>query len=221
MSASTQNSTSPAPGWRLATIGGVPVYIGRSWPIIALIIVTTFGPGIASSRPYLGLGAYAVAAAYAVLLLVSVLAHEAAHAVVATCAGYSVHRVVADLWGGHTAYNSSNARPGASALVAIAGPAANAALALVGWLAMPYIDGDISSRLVRAIWFTNAFVAGFNLLPGLPLDGGFLVDSLVWRITGKRESGLIAAGWCGRVVTVSVVLWFLGLPLLNGQRPDL
>src|SRR5674476_1432057 len=124
MAASTEHPTGPAPGWRLATIGGVPVYIGRSWPIIALIIVTTFGPGIASSRPYLGLGAYAVAAAYAVLLLVSVLAHEAAHAVVATRAGYSVHRVVADLWGGHTAYNSSNARPGASALVAIAGPAA-------------------------------------------------------------------------------------------------
>src|SRR5450759_1479256 len=88
MSARTQDSTGPAPGWRLATIGGVPVYIGRSWPIIALIIVTTFGPGIASSRPYLGVGAYAVAAAYALLLLVSVLAHEAAHAVVATRAGY-------------------------------------------------------------------------------------------------------------------------------------
>ena len=51
MAASTEHPTSPAPGWRLATIGGVPVYIGRSWPIIALVIVTTFGPGIASSRP--------------------------------------------------------------------------------------------------------------------------------------------------------------------------
>lgn len=221
MSASTQDSTRPAPGWRLATIGGVPVYIGRSWPIIAVIIVATFGPGVASSRPDLGPGAYAVAAAYAVLLLVSVLAHEAAHAVVATRAGYRVNRVVADLWGGHTAYNSSNARPGASALVAIAGPAANALLALVGWLALPHIDGDITFLLVGALVYTNGFVAAFNLLPGLPLDGGFLVDSLVWRITGRRESGLIAAGWCGRVVTVLVVLWFVGLPLLNGQPPQL
>jgi len=221
MSASTQDSTRPAPGWRLATIGGVPVYIGRSWPIIAVIIVATFGPGVASSRPDLGPGAYAVAAAYAVLLLVSVLAHEAAHAVVATRAGYRVNRVVADLWGGHTAYNSSNARPGASALVAIAGPAANALLALVGWLAIPHIDGDVTFLLVGALVYTNGFVAAFNLLPGLPLDGGFLVDSLVWRITGRRESGLIAAGWCGRVMTVLVVLWFVGLPLLNGQPPQL
>lgn len=221
MSESTQDPTRSAPGWRIATIGGVPVYIGSSWPIIAVIIVATFGPQIAERRPYLGPGAYAVAGVYAVLLLVSVLAHEAAHAVVATRSGYRVNRVVADLWGGHTAYDSSDARPGASALVAIAGPAANALLALIGWLATPYIAGDVTSLLVGAMWFTNAFVAGFNLLPGLPLDGGFLVDSLVWRITGKRESGLIAAGWCGRVVTVLVVLWFVGLPLLDGVRPDL
>jgi len=221
MAASTQDSTRPAPGWRLATIGGVPVYIGRSWPIIAVIIVVMFGPQISDGHPDLGPRAYAVAGAYAVLLLVSVLAHEAAHAVVATRAGYRVNRVVADLWGGHTAYDSSTARPGASALVAIAGPAANALLAFVGWLATPHIPDGIPFLLLGAMVYTNGFVAAFNLLPGLPLDGGFLVDSLVWRITGSRESGLIAAGWCGRVVTVLVVLAFVGWPLLNGQPPDL
>ena len=221
MSTSTEDSTRPTPGWRLATIGGVPVYIGRSWPIIAVLIVATFGPQVADSLPYLGPGAYAVAVAYAVLLLVSVLAHEAAHAVVATRAGYRVNRVVADLWGGHTAYDSTAARPGASALIAIAGPAANALLALIGWLAVPLASDDIPFLLLTATWFTNAFVAGFNLLPGLPLDGGFLVDSLVWKITGRRESGLIAAGWCGRMVTALVVLWFVGLPLVNGERPGL
>ena len=220
MSAGAEDSRR-SPGLRLATIGGVPVYIGRSWPIVAVIVVATFGPGVASRRPDLGIGAYAVAVAYAVLLLVSVLAHEAAHAVVATRAGYSVNRVVADLWGGHTAYSSADARPGASALVAVAGPAANALLALLGWIALPQITGDITSLLVGAMVYTNGFVAAFNLLPGLPLDGGFLVDSLVWRITGKRESGLIAAGWCGRAVTVLVVVSFVGWPLLNGQPPDL
>jgi Zn-dependent protease len=222
MAADTQDSTLPSPGWRLATIGGVPVYVGRSWPVIALIVVATFGPGIAGNRPDLGIGAYVVAILFAVLLLVSVFAHEAAHAVVATAVGYRVDRVVADLWGGHTAYDSSSARPGPSALVAIAGPAANAMLALVCWLAMPALPpGGITSLLVGAMVWTNGFVAGFNMLPGLPLDGGYLVDSLVWKVTGSRESGLIAAGWCGRVVTVLVVLWFVGLPLLNGRPPDL
>ena len=221
MAAGTEDSTRPPPGLPLATIGGVPVYIGKGWPVIALIIVATFGPDVANSRPDLGFGAYAVALAYAVLLLVSVLAHEAAHAVVATRCGYRVNRVVADLWGGHTAYDSSNARPGASALVAVAGPAANALLALAGWLARPDVPDGIPALLVVATVYTNAFVAAFNMLPGLPLDGGFLVDSLVWRITGRRESGLIAAGWSGRVVTVLVVLAFVGRPMLNGQPPDL
>src|SRR5450631_1946185 len=221
MPASTQDPTGPAPGWHLVTIGGVPVYIGKSWPVIALLIVATFGPAVADSRPDLGVGAYGVAAVYAVLLHLSVLAHEASHAVVATKMGYQVNRVVADLWGGHTAYESAAARPGASALVAIAGPAANAVLAVVGRLALPADPYSIPYLLVGATVYANAIVAGFNMLPGLPLDGGFLVDSLVWRITGSRAKGLIAAGWCGRVVTVLVVLWFVGLPLLNGQPPDL
>jgi Zn-dependent protease len=206
-------------GLRLATIGGVPVYIGSSWPIIAVVFVVTFGPQIADGRS-LGFWAYGVALGYAILLLISVLAHEAAHAVVATRAGYRVNRIVADLWGGHTAYDSSTASPGASALVAIAGPAANGLLGLLGFLLEAQISGDITTLLVRAFWVTNILVAAFNLLPGLPLDGGFLVDSLVWRITGSRESGLIAAGWCGRVVTVLVVLWFVVLPMLNHQPLD-
>jgi Zn-dependent protease len=222
MAASTDDKTAPPPGWRIATIGGVPVYIGKSWAIIAFLIVVTFGPVVASSQPQLGSGAYVVALGFAVLLLISVLAHEAAHAVMATSLGYGVHRVVADLWGGHTAYDSSTSRPGASALVAIVGPAANALLAALGWLLTPAVPaGGVTSVLLGAFVLTNAFVAGFNLLPGLPLDGGFLVDSLVWRITGSRESGLIAAGWCGRGVTALVVLWLVGLPLANGQAPDL
>src|SRR5471032_2027670 len=107
MSAGVESSRRSASGLRLATVGGVPVYIGRSWSFIVVIIVVTYGPQIADGRPDLGLGAYAVALAYAGLLLVSVLAHEAAHAVVATRSGYRVNRVVADLWGGHTAYDSS------------------------------------------------------------------------------------------------------------------
>lgn len=222
MAASTDDKTAPAPGWRIATVGGVPVYIGKSWPVIAFLIVATFGPAEASSHPELGLGAYLVALGFTVLLLVSVFAHEGAHAVVATRLGYGVHRVVADLWGGHTAYDSTTSRPGASALVAIAGPAANALLAALGWLVTPAIPaGGITSDLMGAFVLTNAFVAGFNLLPGLPLDGGFLVDSLVWKITGSRESGLIAAGWCGRGVTALVIVWLVGLPLANGQTPNL
>ncbi len=79
----------------------------------------------------------------------------------------------------------------------------------------------VPALLVGAVVWTNGFVALFNLLPGLPLDGGFLVDALVWRVTGNRDLGLIAAGWCGRVVTVLVLAWALLLPFLRGYPPSL
>ena len=72
-----------------------------------------------------------------------------------------------------------------------------------------------------ALVWTNGFVALFNMLPGLPLDGGFLVDSLVWKVTGSREQGMIAAGWCGRAVTVAVLVWVVVVPLARGQQPSL
>jgi Zn-dependent protease len=217
----TETTSSPSPGLKVATLGGVPVYIGRTWPVIAVIIVATFGPQISRSRPDLGLRAYLVAAAFSLLLLVSVLAHEAAHAVVATRFGYRVNRVVADLWGGHTAYDTAQSRPGPSALVAVVGPAANGAIAVAGWFLAHQVPGGVPSLLVGAVVWTNGFVALFNLLPGLPLDGGFLVDALVWRVTGNREIGLIAAGWCGRAVTVLVLAWALLLPFVRGYPPSL
>uniref|UniRef100_UPI0012646555 site-2 protease family protein n=1 Tax=Segeticoccus rhizosphaerae TaxID=1104777 RepID=UPI0012646555 len=208
-------------GLRIGSIAGVPVYLGRTWPVIVLIVVATFGPSLSRARPELGWQAYAVALVYALLLLFSVLFHEAAHAVVGRWRGYQVSRIVADLWGGHTAYDTADSTPGSSALVSVAGPVANGILALVGWWITPMLTGDIPHLLGLALLWTNGFVALFNLLPGLPLDGGFLVDSLVWKITGSREKGMIAAGWCGRAVTAGVLVWVIILPLAHGEQPSL
>ncbi len=70
--------------------------------------------------------------------------------------------------------------------MALAGPAANGVVCLVGWAVLPHVRGDVSGLLLGAVAWTNGFVALFNLLPGLPLDGGFLIDSLVWRLTGRQ-----------------------------------
>ncbi|HET7659765.1 MAG TPA: site-2 protease family protein [Oryzihumus sp.] len=212
-----------APGLRIATLAGIPVYIGRTWPIIAVVILVLYGPSLQASRPDLGSGAYLVAAAFALLLLVSVLAHEAAHALVARAFGYRVSRVVADLWGGHTAYESAGKTPGASALVAVVGPATNGVLAVIAWqLSHLVAGGGVAHILLAATAWTNAFVAVFNVLPGLPLDGGFIVDAVVWKVTGRREAGLTAAGWSGRVVAVLTVVFFLlVLPVMQNRPIDL
>lgn len=209
-------------GIPLGSIFGVPVSLAWSWFLITGFIVVVFGPTVARAMPGLGAGAYAVAFTYAVLLAISVLIHELAHALTAKAFGWPGARITLTLWGGHTQFSSFNATPGRSLAVAMAGPAANFVLAGLGyWLLLwvqptgvPYLLWDI------VIW-ANLLVAIFNVLPGLPLDGGRLVESAVWRYTGNQDRGTIAAGWAGRVLVILVVGFFVIGPLVQDKPLDL
>lgn len=210
------------PGLRLATISGVPVYLGTSWLILAAVIIAMIGPQVADSRPDLGpAAAFGIGALYAVILLVAVLVHEAAHAISARAFGFPVHRVVADLWGGHTALDVSKARPGASAIVAAVGPASNAVLAAIGYAVSAGMDSGVPRGLVHAFGFLNGMLALFNILPGLPLDGGQIVEALVWKATGSRARGRMVAGYAGLVIAAAVLWWFIGRPLAAGEELSL
>lgn len=212
------NETQSPSGLVIARIGGVPIQIGASWLLLAAVIIFIVVSG--ESEP--GVRAYVLGLAFALSLLISVLVHEGAHAVAARAAGLPVHRVVADLWGGHTAYDPRLSTPGKAALIAVVGPLANLALSGIAWVASLAVSTDgLPGRVLFAMAFVNLLLGAFNLLPGLPLDGGQLVDALVWKVTGQREKGLIVAGWTGRVVTVGVILWFVVRPLLMGSQPSL
>lgn len=205
-------------GIHLATLGGVPVYIGWSWLLMAAVVVALIGPNIAASRPDLGALAYLVAVGYALILLVAVLAHEGAHAAVARAFGHRVHQVVANLWGGHTAYDPSRARPGSMAAIAVAGPLTNGVLALVALAFAPTSPPGVTSGLITATAFINGALMVFNLLPGLPLDGGQLVEAAVWKATGRKASARIAAGWSGRALVVALIVIAIGIPMARGDQ---
>ncbi len=209
------------PGIPLGRLAGVPVFLAPSWFVVAVVVVVVFAPQVESA---IGAGppdSYLVAASYAVLLLVSVLVHEFAHALTARALGLPVEQVVADLWGGHTQFTDEAPTPGRSALVAVVGPLANAGLALAGGIVLQVVHtSGVARLLLVALVFSNGFVAVFNLAPGLPLDGGRVVESLVWAVSGRRWAGTLAAGWCGRVVAVAVLAWALLLPLAEGRTPS-
>lgn len=215
----SQPSDGPPRGIRLATVRSVPVYLGWSWLLLAGLVLVLIGPQLADG---LGGWGYALAGLYAVGLLVCVLAHEAAHAVAARMSGHVVHRVVADLWGGHTAFEAARGTPGSTAFIALAGPAANLALAAVGFVARLLVGGSGLVPTALAVFVgVNLLLAIFNLLPGLPLDGGQVVESLVWGLTGDQGKGRVVAGWAGRLLVLVIVAAALLPAVMSDGSPDL
>lgn len=212
----------PSPGLSLGRIAGIPVVLAWSWFVITLFIVVVFGPRVGDAFPGIGAGAYGVALGYALLLAASVLLHELSHALTARAFGWPTTRIVLNLWGGHTQFASFNASPGRSLLVALAGPAANFVLAGIGWGALQVMaPGSVTYLLTTILVWANLLVALFNVLPGLPLDGGRLVESAVWKATGSQEKGTVAAGWAGRIIVILLLGVVIGIPLVRGLQPDL
>jgi Zn-dependent protease len=218
-------SNAPAPGRRegisLGRIAGIPVILAYSWFVIAAFTVIVYGPLLSEQNPALGVASYYVAFAYALLLLISVLVHELAHALTAKIFGWPTQKIVLNLWGGHTQFENFTASPGRSVIVALAGPAANLVLAGGAWLVLSSVGmGSVAEILVNIFMWANFVIGIFNVLPGLPLDGGRIVESAVWKATGSQAKGTVAAGWAGRVIVVGLVFWFIGRPLLGGGGTD-
>lgn len=209
----------PPRGLHLATVGSVPVYIGWSWLLLGGLIIVIVGPGTAAR--FGAVTGYGIAAVYALALLLSVLAHEAAHAVAARAFGHRVHRVVADLWGGHTAYDASRGTAWSAAGIAVVGPLTNALIGVLAFGGALVLDHPVLTTLLSGIAFVNGALAAFNLLPGLPLDGGQVVEAVIWAVTGNQSRARIIAGWAGRVLVIALVFVIVGAPLLRGISPDL
>lgn len=205
------------PGWVIARLGGVPIVLAPSWFIVAAVVTAVFGPVVSEQVPEIGAWSYAVAAAFAVLLYVSVLVHELGHVAVARAYGMPVRRVTLHLLGGVSELEGQMTTPGREFLVAVAGPVLSLVLGAVGWGALVTLDpaGAVGILLFQ-LTAANLLVGVFNLLPGLPLDGGRLVKAAIWRATGRPTSGTRAAAWAGRGVAVIA----FALPfLLSGGRP--
>lgn len=209
-------------GLRVGSLGGAPIRISPTWLILAVIVAVVSTPSVQAVRPDLGGLAVLVALSYALLLLGSVLLHELAHAASAQAFGYPVKAVVASFMGGHTSYESTGLRPGPAAGIALAGPGANLVLGGLAWGLQGLFPSDsVASMLLHATAIANLFLAVFNLLPGLPLDGGQALEALVWRVSGRRNIGTRVAAVAGVLVAAAVLVWFVAGTLRSGGRLNL
>ncbi|UGQ10685.1 site-2 protease family protein [Yinghuangia sp. ASG 101] len=195
----------PGGGLLMGRPFGVPVYISSSWFVIALIITLLFAPTFERLFPQLDGWRYAVSFLFAVLLYLSVLVHELAHAVTALRFGLPVHRITIQFLGGVSEIDKPQTARREFA-VAAAGPVLSLVLAGAFWGVGLALDVDsFAGRMVALMAVSNLLVAAFNLLPGLPLDGGRMLRAGVWGITRRPMAGTVAASWAGRVLAVAVL----------------
>jgi Zn-dependent protease/CBS domain-containing protein len=196
---------------------GIPVYISPYWFLIAGFIVFRYAEELSSTLH--GSTRFVVAVAFVVLLYLSVLIHELSHSLVARAYQLPVRRILLYPLGGFSELEQEPPTPWRAFAVAAAGPALSLVLAAVGYgLTLLVSTADtIASTLVFQLMWANLVIGIFNLLPGLPLDGGLMLRAAVWKVTRRPSTATIAAAWAGRVIAVCLVpliFWLFGEDVL-------
>ncbi|MFD5451939.1 MULTISPECIES: site-2 protease family protein [unclassified Streptomyces] len=208
-----QRRPEPGGGLLMGRPFGVPVYVAPSWFLVAALITWVFGGQLDRVLPELGAARYLVSLFFAVAFYASVLVHELAHTVAALRFKLPVRRIQLQFFGGVSEIEKEAETPGREFVLAFVGPLLSLVLAGVFYLALlPVEPGTVPGVLLAGLMISNLIVAVFNLLPGLPLDGGRMLRAVVWKVTGKPMTGTVAAAWVGRALAVSVLI---GLPLLT------
>jgi Zn-dependent protease len=193
----------PAGTWRFGRIAGVDLLARPSLLLMGVVLVFLFAPrfeGQTQTDPYV------VAAVFVVALYASVLLHEIAHVLAALSFGMHVPSVTLHLLGGETAIEGESRTPWQELVTAIVGPIVSLAIGLAANEAAGSTDPSVLHDVLWSVGWVNVLVAVFNMLPGLPLDGGRVFKAIVWWVTGREQTGTRVAAWIGRAAAVGVVV---------------
>jgi Zn-dependent protease/CBS domain-containing protein len=198
---------------RLGSVAGIAVTVSSSWFIVVAIIAVVMAPVMTQVSPGLGGLAYVAGGGFAVLLYLSTLLHELAHAMAARGFGMNVLTINLNFFGGSTSIEDRGNTPVREFVVAVVGPLTSLAVAGVGWLVYLTLDRGLVGFTLAALAVSNLLVGVLNLVPGLPLDGGRVLLAGVWAASGNRRLATVVAGWGGRIAAVAI----LGYPFVLGR----
>lgn len=199
---------------------GIPV--GANISILVIVLLVGLGLGLGQFpllHPDLPAWAYLVAGAVAALLLVvSILLHELSHAVVAQSNGLKVDRIVLWLLGGVAQLRGEPRNPRIDFAIAVVGPVTSLLLGgafgilAVGWLAVA--GSGLTATTLGWLAAINVILAGFNLVPAAPLDGGRVLRAALWWWTGDRGRAAVFSARAGRIFGLTLIGLGIALVLL-------
>ena len=204
---------------RIGQVFGVSIVVDVSWLFIFAIVSWALG---SSTGPFHAVevtpGARALlAVGTALLFFVSVLLHELAHSLVARSQGIPVKEIRLFIFGGASSLTDEPKTPLQAAWLAFAGPLTSLILAVMCAFAATQIGMTAALGVVFAYLATaNAIVGVFNLLPAFPMDGGRILQAIVWAITRNRMRGTKVAGRVGVVFAWLLIAYGIVDVLLQG-----
>ena len=197
---------------RIARLFGIDINIHFSWILIFFLVVLNLADSFPQQFPqWSDQKGLVVAAITAFLFFGSVLGHELAHSLVARRFQMSVSSITLFLLGGVANLRKEPPSAKAEFFMAIAGPATSVLIGAVGlgvaYLIDPRAVALSNAEAVQAVAFylgtVNLYLAAFNMIPGFPLDGGRVLRSAIWAITGDRTKATTIAARGGQVVALA------------------
>jgi Zn-dependent protease/CBS domain-containing protein len=188
------------PSIRLGRVAGVEISLNWSWFLIAVLIVWTLASGVfPETNPDLSAGTrLAIAIVASALFFVSLLLHELGHAIQARRDGLEIDGITLWLFGGVARFKGQFPSAGAEFRVAIAGPLVSLVLGVLFVLLALTPLPEAADAVCAWLGYINLVLLAFNLLPALPLDGGRVLRSLLWRAKGDLASATRLAAQVGR-----------------------
>jgi len=208
---------------RIGRLFGIDIGLDWSWVFIFLLITFSLVRGFArGDEDWTQAQSWTAGVLASLLFFASILLHELGHSLVSIALGLPVRSITLFIFGGLAALSGEPKRPRDEFLIAAAGPAVSVALGvilLVASAALP--DRPAAASVVAAVfgWLgtVNLFLAGFNLVPGFPLDGGRLFRAVVWHFTGSFERATLAAAAAGSLFAYSLIGLGILIALLLGN----
>ena len=204
----------------IGSIAGIDIRIHTSWLIIALLIGWSFWSRFTILADRDEPVALVMAVVATVLFFASVLVHELAHSLEAQHRGSHVKGITLFIFGGATETSFDVDRPRDEFALTAIGPFSSFTLAAAFGLIASYSTGaglEAVAEVAGLLGWLNLALGVFNLFPGAPLDGGRILRSAVWAITGDRGLGIRVASRGGQVLgSLIVALGVLAALFLPG-----
>ncbi len=183
---------------------GVPIRVNLSWLFLVALVMMSLAQGYFPSRLGPGVKWYVhwgFAGLGTVALFASLIAHELAHSLVARATGTRVAGITLFIFGGVSQLEDEPPTAASEFVMAVVGPMSSVAIgcALLSiWAVGQFLDWAAAPQaLLWWLFFVNFMLAGFNSLPAFPLDGGRVLRSVLWAVTGDLRLATDVAGRIG------------------------